>query len=154
MQLGPEELGGRSILGSITVRRYRCLRCRAVLIVIPRGMLPRLRYTAVAVALALARWGVEGVPSPRVREEVSPFSVVGHDARRGWGSLRRWAAARGSPWPVRSDADDARARARDIVQHLAGHALEPGPLTAQACEAAARVMPIARERRGNPRPTT
>jgi len=59
MRLGPEELGGRSVVGSITVRRYRCTRCTAVHVVVPRGVLPRLRYGAVAVALALALWSVE-----------------------------------------------------------------------------------------------
>lgn len=101
---------------------------------VPRGVLPRLRYGAVAVALALARWAADGLPASEVRAAVSPFRIVGHDARRGWGSLRRW--ARGSPWDARSRAADARQRARDVVQHLAGHAREPGPLTALACAGA------------------
>ena len=67
MRLGPLELGGRSVVGSITVRRYRCTRCTAVHVVVPRGVLPRLRYGAVAVALALALWSVEGLPASAVR---------------------------------------------------------------------------------------
>ncbi|MDX1579644.1 MAG: hypothetical protein R3266_14255 [Gemmatimonadota bacterium] len=96
-----------------------------MLVVVPRGVLPRLRYGAVAVALALAPWAVEGLPASEVRAVVSSFRVVGHDARRGWRSLRRW--ARGSPWRARLCGGDARDRARDLVQHLAGHALDPGP---------------------------
>lgn len=137
MRLGPEQLGGRSVVASITVRRYRCVRCTAVLVVVPRGVLPRLRYGAVAVALALARWSVEGVPASRVRAEVSPFRVVGHDARRGWRSLRRW--ARGSPWPGTAKgiaAKTARESAARVVQSLAGHALELGSLTPLACAGA------------------
>ena len=65
MRLGPEELGGRSVSTTIEVRRYRCVRCHAVLVVVPRGVLPRLRYGAVAVALALARWSIDRVPASR-----------------------------------------------------------------------------------------
>lgn len=118
---------------TLTVRRYRCVRCLAVLVVVPRGVLPRLRYGAVAIALALARWSVEGVPAARVRAEVSPDRHLGLDARRGWHSLRRW--ARGSPWPV-TTTGTPQVRAARIVQYLAGHAHEAGPLTALACAGA------------------
>lgn len=132
MRLGPEELGGRSVVGSITVRRYRCQRCAAVLVVVPRGVLPRLRYGAVAIALALALWAVEGLPASAVRAKVSPFRYLGHDARRGWRSLSRW--ARGSPWSTTTGAP--RERAARVVQHLAGRALGSGSLTALACAGA------------------
>lgn len=135
MRLGPEELGGRSVSTTIDVRRYRCTRCRAVLVVAPRGVLPRLRYGAVAVALALSRWSIDGVPASRVRAEVSPDRHLGHDARRGWRSLRRW--ARAPPWPVTATGTP-RQRAARIAQYLAGHALETGPLTALACAGALR----------------
>jgi len=131
MRLGPEELGGRSVVASITVRRYRCTRCSAVLVVVPRGVLPRLRYGAVAVALALALWSVEGLPAAQVRSRVSPFRVVGHDARRGWRSLRRW--ARGAPWTGARPPGTAQESAARTVQRLAGQACGPGPLTALAC---------------------
>lgn len=139
MRFGPEELGGRSVVGSITVRRYRCTRCTAVHVVVPRGVLPRLRYGAVAVALALALWSVEGLAASAVRTHVSPFRVVGHDARRGWRSLRRW--ARGSPWAGSETAKvitpgTAKVIAARLVQHLAGHATGTGSLTALACAGA------------------
>lgn len=130
MRLGPEELGGRSVVAAIAARRYRCTGCSAVTMVVPRGVLPRLRYGAVAVALALALWAVEGLPASEVRSRVSPFGVVGHDARRGWRSLRRW--ARGSPWSEARAPGTARQRATRIVQQLAGHAVGTGPLTALA----------------------
>lgn len=134
MRLGPEELGGRSVVGEVTVRRYRCLRCRAVVVVCPRGVLPRLRYGAVAIALALALWSVEGLAAHAVRSRISPFGVVGEDARRDWGSLRRW--ARGSPWPTRG-AGTAKQLAAHTVQWLAGHA-GGGSLTVLACLGALR----------------
>jgi len=55
---------------------------------------------------------------------VSPFRVDGHDARRGWRSLRRW--ARGSPW-VGMTEEIARETVEVIagsrVRQLAGHAI-------------------------------
>lgn len=137
MRLGPEEPGGRSVVGEITARRYRCRRCSAVIAVVPRGVLPRLRYGAVAIALALALWSTEGLPAAAVRARVSPFRVVGHEAQRGWRSLGRW--ARGSPWSL-AMPEDARpqARAAPLVQWLAGHALGSGSLTTMACAGALR----------------
>ena len=134
MRLGPEELGDGSAVAAIAVRRYRCTRCSAVFIVVPRGVLPRLRYGAVAVALALALWSVEGMSAAEVRSCVSPFPFVGHDARRGWGSLRRW--ARGSPWSGASPPGTPREQAARTVQYLAGFCLETGSLTALACAGA------------------
>ena len=99
----------------------------------PRGVLPRLRYGAVAIALALALWVIEGESAARVRARVSPFRYLGHDARRGWRSLSRW--ARGSPWSV-TTTGAPRERAARVVQHLAGRALGSGPLTALACAGA------------------
>lgn len=121
-------------MASITLRRYRCLRCAAVLVVVPRGVLPRLRYGAVAVALALARWSIDGVSAAEVRAAVSPFAFVGGDARRGWHSLRRW--ARAPPWSVAPGEGSPMQRARRISQHLAGHALEWGELTRLASSGA------------------
>ena len=137
MRLGAEELGGRSVVGEITLRRYRCRRCSAVVVVCPHGVLPRLRYGAVAIALALALWSVEGLAAAEVRSRVSPFGVVGHDARRGWRSLRRW--ARGSPWPGTAKgiaSGTAKEIAARTVQRLAGHATGTGSLSALACAGA------------------
>ncbi|MCP5040614.1 MAG: hypothetical protein GY944_06260 [bacterium] len=130
MRLGPEEFGEQAIVGEVTVRRYQCQRCSAVIIVAPRGVLPRLRYGAVAVALALAMWA--DTPSRRVREVVSPWRIVGDEARRSWRALIRW--ARGSPW---IDAPGSgRACAARITQHLAGHACGAGSLIVLACAGA------------------
>ena len=137
MRLGPEELGGRSVVASITLRRYRCTRCTAVLVVVPRGVLPRLRYGSVAVALALALWSVEGLSASAVRRLVSPFAFVGHDARRTWRSLRRW--ARGSPWPGTAKgiaSGTPKEIAVQLVQRLASRATGTGSLTALACAGA------------------
>lgn len=132
MRLGPEELGGDATVGEVDVRRYRCLRCKVVIVVAPRGVLPRLRYGAVAIALALATWS-SGVSSAAVRDEVGAFAVVGHEARRTWASVRRW--GRSPPWPKApgSTGDPPRERATRVTQWLAGHAGGTGSLIQLAC---------------------
>ena len=132
MRLGPERLGGDPGVGEVDVRRYRCLRCEVVIVVAPRGVLPRLRYGAVAIALALALWSA-GASSVAVRDEVGAFAVVGDDARRSWASVRRWAQA--PPWSRApgSTGDPPRERAARVTQWLAGHADRTGSLIQLAC---------------------
>jgi len=79
----PEEV---EILG----RRYRCQRCLAVLLVVPRGMLRSRLFSASAIALALALWALHRLSAREVRRRVSPWGVVGDTAAAGWASLRRW----------------------------------------------------------------
>ncbi len=92
-QWGPAEFGAAAALIAILVRRYRCQPCGAVVVVVPRGLLPRRLYSAGAIALALALWGVAGLAPAEVRRRVSPFAVVGATAAAGWASLRRWSRA-------------------------------------------------------------
>ena len=127
LQLGPEARDQPAVVASVLARRYRCLACGAVILVVPRGVLRRRHYGAFAVALALVLHA-DGVASPEVRRVVSPWRFVGDDARRGWRSLHRW--ARDPPWPVRGLAHETSSadRARRIAQHLAGHAVGYGSL--------------------------
>ena len=74
----------------ILARRYRCRRCGAVLMVVPRGVLRSLLFTASAIGLALALWALHRMPAREVRRRVSPWHVVGDTAAAGWASLRRW----------------------------------------------------------------
>lgn len=135
MQLGPSVLDARPEVGEVIARRYRCRDCGAVSVVIPRGVFPCLRYSVVAVVLALGLWTDVGLSAAAVRWRVSPFAVVGHDARRGWRSLRRW--ARSVRWPGAPPATGAaRPSARRTLAWLASFAASAGPLTAQAVEGA------------------
>lgn len=139
MLLGPTEHGGAPGVGEIEVRRYRCQRCRAVVVVCPRAVRPRYRYGAVGIALALALW-TEGVSAREVRERISPFRFVGDDARRGWRSLRRWAGAARALWPrlVRWPHGPPRQLALELVRRLASLAPIPsGVMTVDACAGAA-----------------
>lgn len=92
-QRGPLSAEGAPEIVVFAARRYLCRSCGAVLVVVPRGVAPRRHYSASAIALALALWGLLGLPPPQVRERVSPWRVVGAAAARGWATLRRWAAA-------------------------------------------------------------
>ena len=140
-QLGPLSPEEPPEVRSLMLRRYQCQRCRTVIVACPRGVLPRLRYGAVAVALALALWAVEGQPGHQVRAAVSPLPSAGAERFHGWRALSRW--ARGSPalWRrLRARAgDSARGAALETVRQLAAHAVQPaGALMVDACDGALR----------------
>jgi hypothetical protein len=92
-QWGPVVLGAAATVIAILARRYQCQPCGAVVLVVPRDILRRRLYSAGAIALALALWGVAGLAPPEVRRRVSPFAIVGATAAAGWASLRRWTGA-------------------------------------------------------------
>jgi hypothetical protein len=90
---GPPGPGEEAAIVVVTGRRYRCVCCGAVLLVVPREVLPRRRYSAAAIGFALALWGLVQATALAVRLRVSPAKVVGFDAMAGWVTLRRWAKA-------------------------------------------------------------
>ncbi len=80
--LGPLSASGKPEQVVLLVRRYRCRGCGAIVMSMPRGMLRRMLYGAVAVGMALALW-VQGAASAAVRQRVSPWlSVVSQLAAR------------------------------------------------------------------------
>lgn len=102
-QWGPVEVGGTPRLLGIFARRYECQSCGAIVMVVPRGVVYRRLYSAGAIALALALWGVTGLAPAEVRRRVIPFAFVGATAAAGWASLRRW-----SRYPWARPHDEAR----------------------------------------------
>ena len=92
-QWGPATPGGLPELIGILVRRYQCQPCGAVVVVVPRGVLRRRLYSAAAIALALALYGVAALAPREARRRVSPLRMVGATAAAGWASLRRWSRA-------------------------------------------------------------
>ncbi len=92
-QWGPVEVGGTPRLLGVLARRYACQSCGAIVMVVPRGVVYRRLYSAGAIALALALWGVSELAPAEVRRRVSPFAFVGATAAAGWESLRRWSHA-------------------------------------------------------------
>ena len=77
----------------VPVRRYRCLPCGAVLVVVPREVRARRLYSAAAIGLALALWGLGHAAASEVRRRISPTTILGDAAVTGWVTLRRWARA-------------------------------------------------------------
>ncbi len=73
----------------IPVRRYRCRRCDAVVVVVPRGVMRRRHFGAAAIALALFRFGADARVVDIRRE------VGGHGETAAWPALRRWVRAGG-----------------------------------------------------------
>jgi hypothetical protein len=140
VQLGVCELG--DVPGHVVVQalRYQCQRCRAVVMVAPRGVLPSHRYTAVSIALSLALWSVQRLPGASIRERVSPLPSSGYDTLHGWRSLGRWAGRGARIFDLRAGpSGPARARALDITRKLAALAVSPsGPLVVDACAGALR----------------
>jgi hypothetical protein len=94
--LSPEEAPREH---GVATRRYQCQRCRAVVVVCPRQVRRGMRYSTVAIAVALVRWSVDGQAAHRVRVEVSPMKRMGSDGHRAWRSVRRWARAGPRLWP-------------------------------------------------------
>jgi hypothetical protein len=90
---GPADAEAAPVPDGVLARRYRCQQCGAVITVVPAEVLPRRLYAASAIALALALFGVVGLPPGGVRARVSPWRVVGATAAARWATLRRWVDA-------------------------------------------------------------
>lgn len=92
-QRGPLTAEGKPEEIVLSVRRYRCRPCRAVLVVVPRGVIAGRLFSAAAIGLAMALFAIRGLSMRAVRSRVSPWRHVGGTAAASWLSLRRWIAA-------------------------------------------------------------
>ncbi|WP_437828168.1 DUF6431 domain-containing protein [Sorangium sp. So ce1153] len=134
---GPHDAGDAPQQVTVQARRYRCTACGAVVVVVPRGLLPRRRYSAAAIGWVLARVGLEGATTPVVRAEVCSAVVLGVAAAERWLAPSRWidASRRGQLFPRlgRHGADSTRAQVaeRTAMQLVAlsarGSAGTPAP---------------------------
>lgn len=84
---GPQEPDGPPTSVVVLARRYRCVVCRAVIVVVPCELLPRRQYSACAIGLAVALYGVAHLHAADVRQRVSTWEA---DRAVGWITLRRW----------------------------------------------------------------
>ena len=84
---GPQEPDGPPTSVGVRARRYLCVVCGAVIVVVPCELLPRRQYSACAIALAVALYGVEHLHVANVRVLVSTWEA---DRAVGWITLRRW----------------------------------------------------------------
>lgn len=138
--LGPPSAGDPPEALTLRLRRYRCTHCGAVVTVAPRGVLYRLLYSGLAVALSLSLWVVEGMASWRIRGRASPRRGADSEREHGWRAVGRWSREADRWWRwLRLDPGGPGARARQIVQQLAGRAVSAtGSLADLALEGALR----------------
>lgn len=90
---GPLEPLGDPVEVTLRVRRYLCRPCRAVIVVVPLGVVAGRLFAAAAIGLALTLFGVDGLPLSKVRQRVSPWRRVGASAHGSWLAVRRWVRA-------------------------------------------------------------
>lgn len=119
-QLGPASVGGAAAMLVFPIRRYRCGPCGAVITVVPHGVIARRHYSASAIVLALALFGVERRPLRVVRALVSPWQIIGATAVAGWTALRRWiGAVRARTLLRETRRASPGASARQVAEHVA-----------------------------------
>jgi hypothetical protein len=145
---GPLSVGAAAQVHVIRVRRYRCIRCRAVVTVTPSQVLHKRMYGAGVIGLALALFGLLLLSAWQARQQVSPWQVVGATSSGRWVTLRRWceAAVEGRLWQSvhgRVAEGPVRQVAGRCASVLAGYALpslKPLPLVVQVFHGAARAQ--------------
>jgi hypothetical protein len=142
---GPPSSTTESCTIVVLVRRYECTRCDAVMTVVPRGLIRGRHYSASAIALAFALYGVLGLPIAETRRRVSAWGIVGSTACASWAQMRRWdravasgrlfARIRAAPaaWTMRQRA----ARAAMTLGAHAPAALDGAPVEARVFAGAA-----------------
>lgn len=131
-QRGPREPDRAAEIVVIDVRRFRC-ECSAVITVLPAGVAPRKHFSAPAIGLALALFGVLVLSPEEVRRRISPWSVVGA-AARGWRSLFRWidSAREGALFEAVRRSPDSFTRRQIAERGAAALAALAPPLTTDA----------------------
>jgi hypothetical protein len=139
---GVLEVGGEPGVLVLSVRRYECQRCSAVMTVVPAGMLARRQYSASTIALALHLWLSVGQSDRMVRDGLCAWRRRGARAR-GWAQLYRWAREVAGlfvlPRPIApSSLGECVQRVLSTLRSLAPAALNAAPLAHQIFEGAAR----------------
>jgi hypothetical protein len=86
---GPLAPGSTTSYSVILVRRYYCRNCKAVVTVVPQGVIGGRHFGAGAIASALYEWSIRRRSLNSIRERVGGRDVE----RRGWPAARRWVDA-------------------------------------------------------------
>jgi transposase len=137
------DVAGEPGVYELTVRRYECQRCGAVMTVVPAGMLTRRQYSASSIALALHLWLTMGLPDRVVRSRVCAWRRHGLGAR-GWAQLYRWvrhaACLFSLPRPMPSGSpSEVAGHVLTTLRALAPAALSAASAAHQLFEGAARM---------------
>jgi hypothetical protein len=129
---GPPDPGSAPRWIVIECRRYLCVRCGAVLTVVPRGVAPRRHYGHAAIAMALTLWAIVREPVAAVRRRVCAWAITVEAVTR-WRTLERWAhAARRSLGDTSLSLIAAAARTGQIAIGRAPPSLRSAPRAVQA----------------------
>lgn len=86
--LGVLGLGERADSVVVLGRRFRCVGCGCVMLVVPRDVSPWRRYALGTIVLAIAGFGL-GEAAGALRARLAP----GTSFDEGWPALRRWLRA-------------------------------------------------------------
>lgn len=86
--MGAVAAGDKPMVVAVSCRRYLCIACGCVMLVVPREVGALRRYTLITIALSLASFGA-GASATRIRARFAP----GETFEEGWPSLRRWCRA-------------------------------------------------------------
>jgi hypothetical protein len=86
--LGPIDPNAKPTMVLILVRRYLCTACGAVPVVVPREVRAKRLYSASAIGIGLALWGLMKLKATDVRQRINPAKVVG--VADDWATVRRW----------------------------------------------------------------
>jgi hypothetical protein len=140
---GVLEVGGEPGVVVVSVRRYACQSCGAVMTVVPAGMLSRRQYSGSSIALALHLWLAVGLSDRAVRQQVCAWQVRGHNDR-GWAQLYRWGRQAASlfalprVFAVLDSPHEVARRVLTTLRALSPVALSAAPIALQIFEGAAR----------------
>lgn len=143
---GVLEVGAVPGVFVVSVRRYACQLCKAVMTVVPAGLIARRLYSAGSIALALHLWLIAGLSDRAVRSQVCVWQVRVRSGR-GWAQLYRWARhpERVFPLPrplsLLGPLERAYAAAREaltMLRSVAPVTLQAAPIALQTFEGAAR----------------
>lgn len=127
---------------ALWVRRYACQVCKAIMTVVPAGMLARRQYSGPSIALALHLWLAAGLSDRCVRAQICAWQVRGRSAR-GWAQLYRWTSRAATLFALPralsalGDQHDVARRVLTTLRALAPAAVSGVPIEQQIFEGAA-----------------
>lgn len=126
-QRGPGGFGEKPTITEVVIRRYICTACGAITTVTP-PLVRRKLFSPLAIAWALALYGLLDAAPRHIRALISPWRIVGAGAAHTWRSVGRWAAEAEQLFATPAPGPDATLRAR---AHRAAMALcaRAGPST-------------------------
>lgn len=129
--LGLEERPGSLV---VLGRRFLCLGCGCVMLVVPREVSPRRRYLLGTIVLALAGFGL-GETAGSLRARLAP----GRTFDEGWPVLRRWLRAIAAGTLLRWIRGVSELAGRALAERVSAVLAEASGVDARSASVQARV---------------